>query len=88
MPRHDPTTDGPVRDAYVFERGVVFNNTALASQMQVMRTVVQSVGQFLTAAQMAAYLWGARPTQAHPLLDTLAALTLIHHLESETAYAA
>ncbi len=59
----------------------------LAQQMQALRDALQQVGQPLTAAQVAARFRRTRPEKVQPLLDTLAALSLLRHTEGN-AYAA
>ncbi len=50
---------------------------SLAQQMQAVREVVQSAGEPLTAAQVAARFVKIRPATVEPLLATLAALALL-----------
>ena len=62
--------------------------TALAQQMQAVRSVVQQAAQPLSAAQVATRFRGSSAKKVQPLLDTLASLALIRHLENDTTYAA
>ena len=60
----------------------------LAQQMQAVRAVVAQAAAPVTAAQVAARFARTRAAQVQPLLATLAALSLLRHLEPEDAYAA
>ncbi len=60
----------------------------LAQQMQAVRGIVQQAGQPVSSAQVAARFRRTRPERVQPLLDTLAAMSLIRHLENEASYAA
>ncbi|WP_188560638.1 class I SAM-dependent DNA methyltransferase [Hymenobacter frigidus] len=62
--------------------------TELAHQMQAVRAVVAQAAAPVTAAQVAARFRRTRAAQVQPLLATLAALSLLRHLEPEDAYAA
>jgi hypothetical protein len=61
--------------------------TELAQQMQAVRDAVQQAGQALTGPQVAARFRRTKPERVQPLLDTLAALSLLRRTE-EGAYAA
>ena len=62
--------------------------TGLAQQMQVVRGIVQQASQPLSSAQVAACFRGSSAKKVQPLLDTLAIMSLIRHLENEAVYAA
>ena len=51
--------------------------TELAQQMQALRDAIQQAGQPLTTEQVAARFKRTRPEKVRPLLDTLAALSLL-----------
>ena len=53
----------------------------LAPQMQALRDVLQQAGQPLTAAQVAARFRATKAARVQPLLDTLAALSLLRYTE-------
>ncbi|WP_157547570.1 class I SAM-dependent DNA methyltransferase [Hymenobacter sp. DG25A] len=55
--------------------------TELAPQMQALRDALQQAAQPQTAAQVAARFKRLKPEKAQPLLETLAALSLIRHTE-------
>ncbi|UOQ82460.1 class I SAM-dependent DNA methyltransferase [Hymenobacter sp. 5414T-23] len=59
----------------------------LAQQMQAVRDVVQQAGQPVSAAQVATRFRRLKPEKVQPLLDTLAALSLLRRTEEDT-YAA
>jgi len=58
--------------------------TELAQQMQAVREAVQQAGQPLTPAQVAARFQRIKPQKVQPLLDTLAALSLLRLTEEGT----
>ena len=60
----------------------------LAQQMQVLRDALQQAGQPLTPVQVAARFKRLKPAKVHPLLNTLAALSLLRHSEVEGTYVA
>ena len=60
----------------------------LAQQMQAVRGIVQQAGLPVSSAQVAARFRRTHPERVQPLLDTLAAMALIRHLENEASYAA
>ena len=62
--------------------------TELAKQMQAVRDVVQQAPTPLTARQVAARFAGAGPTKVQPILDSLAALSLLRWVDATDAYAA
>ena len=59
----------------------------LAPQMQAVRDAVQQAAQPLTAAEVAARFERTKPATVQPLLDTLAALSLLRRT-AEGGYAA
>ncbi|GAA3966195.1 class I SAM-dependent DNA methyltransferase [Hymenobacter antarcticus] len=60
----------------------------LAKQIQTVRDVVTQAQAPLTPKQVAARFAGAGPAKVQPILDTLAALSLLRWVEAENAYAA
>ena len=61
----------------------------LAQQMFAVRSVVQQAGgEALSSAQVAACFRRTKADKVKPLLDTLAMMSLVRHLETEETYAA
>ena len=60
----------------------------LARQMQAVREAVTQAPAPLTARQVAARFAGAGPSRVQPILDSLAALSLLRRVETTAAYAA
>ncbi|GAB2469715.1 hypothetical protein GCM10011375_40340 [Hymenobacter qilianensis] len=63
--------------------------TELAQQMFAVRAIVQqAAGEALSSAQVAARFRRTKADKVKPLLDTLAMMSLVRHLEPEDTYAA
>ncbi|SHL96808.1 class I SAM-dependent DNA methyltransferase [Hymenobacter psychrotolerans] len=63
--------------------------TELAQQMFAVRSIVQQAGgESLSSAQVAARFLRTKVDKVKPLLDTLAMMSLVRHLEQEDTYAA
>ncbi|OGX90003.1 hypothetical protein BEN49_07670 [Hymenobacter coccineus] len=61
----------------------------LAQQMFAVRSIVQQAGgEALSSAQVAARFRRTKADKVKPLLDTLAMMSLVRHLEPEDTYAA
>ncbi|TDN36783.1 class I SAM-dependent DNA methyltransferase [Hymenobacter sp. UV11] len=59
----------------------------LAQQMQAVRGIVQQASQPMSSAQVAARFRRTRPERVQPLLDTLAAMSLVRFVEEDNVYA-
>ena len=61
----------------------------LAQQMFAVRSIVQQAGgEALSSGQVAARFRRTKADKVKPLLDTLAMMSLVRHLEPEDTYAA
>ncbi|WP_345236724.1 class I SAM-dependent DNA methyltransferase, partial [Hymenobacter saemangeumensis] len=77
-----PTTDTTIVEAQPWP-------AELAQQMFAVRSIVQQAGgEALSTAQVAARFRRTKADKVKPLLDTLAMMSLVRHLEPEDTYAA